>query len=88
MKVIVEQCSRAELFEFVRFLKKVNSWAFEESNALRAENKALRAENKELRAENEHLKEVIHELGSALDHVNDILYVYHISTLGIPDDEK
>lgn len=81
MKVIVDSCSRAELFEFIRFLKKVNSWASEESSALRAENKVLRAEN-------EHLKEVIHELGCALDHVNDILNVYQISTLGTPDDEK
>lgn len=81
MKVIVEQCSRSELLEYIRFLKKINA-------ELITANMVIRKEAQEHFGARLHLEDTIHELGCALDHVNDILNVYHISTLGTPDDEK
>lgn len=95
MIVMVKPCSRIEMVHACRRLRDANNRQSGWLRDLRIENASLSVASRELaddvvrlRDANSYLMEVIHDLGCALDHVNDILNVYHISTLGTPDDEK
>lgn len=88
MIVIVKPCSRIEMAYACRRLRDANNRQAEWICDLRAQNEGLSSDVVRLRDANSYLVEVIHDLGCALDHVNDILNVYHISTLGTSDDEK
>lgn len=81
MKVIVEQCSRRELLGYIRFLEGQLQLAMKENNR-------VREEAQDYFDKSVMLEDTIHELGIALDNVNDILNVYHLSTLGERDDEE
>ena len=84
MKVIVHQCSRAELLEYIRFLEFLDKHRIEYQRLLLAENKRHCAEVK-------HLRSIIRDIESGLDRVGDVINAYEISRLAaeeeFPDEE-